>query len=65
MDKLELILEWATIRNMKGNKFDTTFLESVKDFYGDVGEITESQERAIDNIYEKFKIQAWDERRNS
>jgi len=70
MDKLEIILEWAEERNKivekrkKGNKFDTTFLESVKDFYTDVGELTDAQESAIDNIYDKFNIQAWEDRRH-
>lgn len=71
MDKLEIILEWAEERNKfverkkRGNKFDTTFLESVKDFYQETGDITTAQENAIDNIYDKFNIQAWDDRRNS
>lgn len=71
MDKLEIILEWAEERNKfverkkRGNKFDTTFLESVKDFYQETGDITTAQENAIDNIYDKFNIQSWDDRRNS
>jgi len=71
MDKLEIILEWAEERNKfvekrkRGNKFDTTFLESVKDFYTDAGELTQAQESAIDNIYEKFNIQSWEDRRDN
>jgi len=70
MDKLEIILEWAEERNKfvnrrkRGNKFDTTFLKSVKVFYTEVGELTDAQESAIDNIYDKFNIQAWEDRRN-
>ena len=69
MDKLEIILEWAGVKNERASKgfgkpFDTTFLESVKDFYADSGELTDAQENAIENIYEKWHIEEWLEGKN-
>jgi len=56
IEKIDKIIEWA--ENKKGKPFDTTFVESVKDFIesSEYGEPTENQKTAIDNIIERFKI---------
>ena len=50
-DKCELILKWA---KGTGAKFDTSIVD-----WGIEHEFTDSQESAIDNIYEKWKVDLW------
>ena len=55
IDKIDKIIEWA--ENKKGKPFDTTFVESVKDWITENNlEPTENQKIAIDNIIERFKV---------
>lgn len=51
--KIDVIVEWA-----KGRKkpFDTSFIESVKEFAIEKQGMSERQMRSIDNIITKFKI---------
>ncbi len=51
--KCELILEWAG-----SSKFDTTTVESIMS-WGFEHDFTDVQERAIDNIYKKWKVGLW------
>lgn len=51
-DRCERILKWS--KYIK--KFDTSFIESVMDYYDEHGEFTIAQEIAIDNIIRKFRI---------
>lgn len=48
----EQILEWAKYREY----FDTTFIESVMEFYDKSGFFTPHQQIAIDNIVKKWNI---------
>jgi hypothetical protein len=59
-EKVDNILLWAL--NKKGRPFDTSFIDSLKEYYETRGEFTISQENAIDNIYEKFRVQKWIEK---
>ena len=57
-EKLNRAIYWS--ENQKwAKKFDSSFLHSVKDNYYKYGEFTTDQERAINNIYNKFKIDEW------
>jgi hypothetical protein len=61
MDLIETILKWVVTYNklcrFRGKKvFDTSFVESVNDFYEENGFITQYQEAALINIITKFKI---------
>lgn len=51
--KIDIIIEWS-----KGRKkpFDTSFVESVKEFVVANESISERQMKCIDNIIDKFKI---------
>lgn len=60
-DKIEMILEWAM--NKGGKPFDTTTIEGIQEYYEINGDYTSNQENAIDNIYDKFKIEKWFENR--
>lgn len=51
-EKCLLILKWS--KNIK--KFNTTFIESLIEYYNEHNEFTISQENAIDNIIYKWKI---------
>ncbi len=52
LEKLELALDWA-----RGKKFfDSSFLEDLLEHYENTGHFTDSQEAALDNIIERWKI---------
>jgi hypothetical protein len=50
-DRIDLILDWAE----NHPKFDTTFVESLRDSNRDAP--TEAQSNALDNIIERFGIE--------
>lgn len=50
--KCKMILEWAYYKP----KFDTSFINSIIEYYDDVGKFTLSQETAIDNIIRRWNV---------
>jgi len=51
-DKCDAIIAWAEFNE----NFDSSAIESMKDWASDSGFFTSSQQRAIDNIIEKWNI---------
>ena len=49
--KIDAILSWA-----QGRKFDTAFVQSVQDYLDLHGHVTSSQENALDNIIERWRV---------
>lgn len=56
--KIELILEWAENTEVE---FDDAFVREIEEKLSRYGNLTPRQEMAIDNIYERFKIEEWAE----
>lgn len=56
--KLELILTWA---DESGIDFDTTFVVDLQNKFHKYGNLTERQEKALDNIIERWRIEEWAE----
>lgn len=52
--KIELIKSWVAAHPKV--KFDMTFVDSVQEFYNTTCRITPSQEDALDNIIERFRM---------
>lgn len=59
MSKTDLILEWAATNP----SFDATFVKAVKEYENRKGRLTKNQERALNNIIQKFNITQWDSNR--
>ena len=52
-DKINLIMDWAEGRD----DFDTEFVESLAEQWEAHGYLSGTQEQALDNIIEKWKIE--------
>jgi hypothetical protein len=50
--RIEVVLEWAEHKPF----FDTTFIESLKEYYESHGELTMTQSEALDRIIEEWNI---------
>ena len=59
--KIHIILDWA---NESNPKFVTNFVNSVLEWHKKGNQITFKQIDAIDNIYEKFKVGEYLEKKN-
>ena len=57
ISKCEAIIEWKT-RN-KHIKFDSSLFENILQYYQERGEISVKQEKAIENVYSKWRINKW------
>jgi hypothetical protein len=51
-DKFEIVKKYSESHP----KFDMEFIESLQDLYYEFGDLTESQERALDNIIERYRM---------
>lgn len=51
-EKIEMVLEWAEDHP----KFDTSFVESLREALEQYDELTPSQSHALNNIIERFRI---------
>ncbi len=53
-EKIVAVLEWADYHH---SEFDAAFVLSVQEQLGDRGWLTDSQEDAIDNIIDRWRIE--------
>jgi len=51
-EKIAMVKSWACDRDW----FDTGFIDNLQEAYERFGHLTDSQERALDNIIDKFEI---------
>ena len=57
--RLARILDWATTKP----EFNDTVFTGIKEYYEEHGHFTTSQEDAIDNVYFRWKIDKWCEKK--
>jgi hypothetical protein len=54
-EKLDAIIEWAE----EVDKFDTRAIEGISDSYKEWNRFTEYQMIAIDNVWKRWRLEAW------